>query len=188
MIGILFLFVIGLWIVISITLGIKIPLWLGLKRDRQVLMLAPVFALLVFVAPVADEIIAYPQMMALCSNLPPLGLAEGMDEKKAYGRAVYYQDISTPIQVFPSSVHIDRHDAVYFDAKSHEKILSYHGYTPKKAFLAVSNGSSGGTMTLILQSCSGMKADANGYALEKYDANGLPVRFSHLKLTKFSPP
>lgn len=181
--GLLFLIVIGLWLVIAITLGIKIPKWLGMKRDGHALAVAPVVAVLIFVAPVADEIIAWPQIRALCGDLSPLGYASGMDERKAYGRTIYYRDIYTPISVFPSSVHVDRHDGIYFDARSNEPILAYHGYTPRKAFLSVPNGSGGGAMTLILRGCSGMKSGADGYVLEKYDSNGVPARFSHLKLT-----
>ena len=180
MIGLMFLFVFALWALIALALGRKIPRWLGITRHRTALGF--VFALLVFVTPVADEIIAWPQMRALCRNLPPLGLASGMTDQKANGRTVYYQDINTPISIFPSSVHVVRHDGIYFDATSHEPILSYHGYTPRTAFLSVPNGSSGGTMTLILRGCSGMKSDANGYVIEKYDSTGLPVRFGHLNL------
>lgn len=180
MIGLLFIGAIAIWAVVALALGSKIPLWLGLKQHRVALGFA--FALLLFVAPVADEIIAWPQMQLLCSNLQPLSLAEGMDEKRAYGRTVYYRDSYEPVQIFPRSVRLERHEGAYFDTNTHEKILSYHGYTPRHGFLSIPNGSSGGTMTAILKGCSGMKADSTGYSIEKYGADGFPIRFAKLNL------
>lgn len=181
MIGILFFGAIAVWGLIALALGIKLPKWLRIQRYRP--LWAAVFVMLVFFAPVADEIIAYPQLKVLCSNLPPLDFAQGMNEQKAYGRTVYYRDMYTSISVFPSSVRVDRHDGVYFDATTNEPVLAYHGYTPRKALLSVPNGSSGGTMTLILYGCSGMKSGPDGYVIEKFDSTGLPVRFGNLKLT-----
>ncbi|WP_460488827.1 hypothetical protein [Curvibacter fontanus] len=181
MIGILFFGAIAIWAWVALALGSKLPRWLGITRYRTAFGF--VFALLVFVTPVADEIIAYPQLKALCSDLPSLDFAEGMNEQKAFGRTVYYRDMYTSISVFPSSVRVDRHDGIYFDARTNEPVLAYHGYTPRKAFLSVPNGSSGGFMTLILRGCSGMKSGADGYVIEKFDSTRLPVRFSNLKLT-----
>ena len=48
--------------VIAIFLGIKLPSWMGLQRYR--LLSTAVLVPLMFVAPVADEIIAWPQMQA----------------------------------------------------------------------------------------------------------------------------
>jgi hypothetical protein len=181
MMGILFFGVIAVWALIALVLGCNLPQRLRIQRYRPAW--AVVFVVLVFFAPVADEIIAYPQMQALCRDLQPLSLASGMSEEKAYGRTVSYRDITTPVSIFPSSVKVDRHDGIYFDLKTNEPILAYHGYTPRSAFLAIPNGSSGGAMTLLLQGCSGMKVGADGYTTEKYDSNGLPIRFSHLKLS-----
>jgi exosortase/archaeosortase len=181
MIGLLFFGAIALWALIALVLGVKLPEWLRIQRYRLACTL--VFVVLVFFAPVADEVIAWPQMQVMCRDLQPLSLASGMSEEQAYGRTVSYRDITTPVSIFPSSVNVDRHDGIYFDTKTNEPILAYHGYTPRSAFLAIPNGSSGGSMTLLLQGCSGMKVGADGYTTEKYDSNGLPIRFSHLKLS-----
>jgi hypothetical protein len=181
MIGLMFLGALIAWGLFAFWLGKNIPVWFKFKYPNIVtVVLVPV----IFLLPVADEVIAYPQMQALCSNLQPLDYAAGMNAEKAFGRTVYYRDIKTPILLSPSTVKAYRHDGVYFDAKTEEQILSYHGYTPTSSWLAVPNGSSGGEMTLILRNCSGMKTDSKGYAIEKYGADGLPIRFAHLNLTK----
>jgi hypothetical protein len=182
MIGLLFLFVIGLWIVISITLGIKIPKWLGMKRDVQVLTLAPVFVLLIFVAPVADEIIAYPQMKALCKQVTYFELAPGMDEKSAFGRTVYYTQKTKKDSLWPPSVEILLWEMAYIDAVTKEPVLHSSAIEPLRGMLGVPNGSSGGQMTVILGN------SICGSRVEAYDTKGVPTRFSHLKLTKVSNP
>lgn len=180
MIGFLFLIVIGLWLVIAITLGIKIPKWLGMKRDGHVLAIAPVVAVLIFVAPVADEIIAYPQMMALCKQVTFLELAPGMDEKSAYGRTVYYIERNNRETLWPPSVELLRWDIAYLDVVTNEPILRATRFEPLRGLLGVPGGSGGGKMTVFLD-----KRDC-GLRIEDYDSEGLPSRFSHLKLTKRS--
>lgn len=180
MIGILFLFVTGLWIVISIALGIKIPKWLGMKRDGQVLALAPVFTLLVFVAPVADEIIAYPQMRALCKQDRFFDLAPGMDEKKAHGRTVYSEERKTFSKLWPSSIEVLQWRTAYVDVTTKEVIFQRSGAHPLRGMLGVPDGSSGGKMTVLLSACS-----PTG---ESFDSKGIPSRFSQLNLTKIPKP
>lgn len=180
MIGIFFLIVFGLWIVISITLGIKIPKWLGMKRDGQVLALATGVALLVFVAPVADEIIAYPQMRALCKQDRFFELVPGMDEKNSYGRTVYSEERHANESIFPQTVEVTRWQTAYVDVSTKEDVLINRRFLPIRGMLGVSNGSSGGKMTVLLSGC-----DPTG---ESFDSKGVPSRFSHLHLTKIPKP
>ena len=55
MIGLLFLLALGLWIAIAWYLGNTMPKLFGINRYQK--SLGVTFALLVFMAPVADEII-----------------------------------------------------------------------------------------------------------------------------------
>ncbi len=55
------------WGVIATFLGIKLPMWMGIQRYR--LLWTVVLVPLVFAAPVVDEVIAYPQMKALCKTV-----------------------------------------------------------------------------------------------------------------------
>lgn len=178
MIGILFIFVIGLWLVIALALGRKIPKWLGITRHQKALGL--VFALLVFVAPVADEVIAYPQMRGLCASLKPYEFAPGMDEKKAYGRTVEQALEINEESLWPSSVKVTRWDLRYIDTATKEPVLVYTRFQPKSGMLGVPNGSSGGAMTVLLKECT----DVN----DPYDSRGLPTRFSSLNLQTKSNP
>ena len=178
MIGLLFFGAIAVWGVIAIALGSKLPEWLGIKRHRTALGF--VFALLVFVAPVADEIIAYPQMQMLCQQVNGLELARGMDEEKAHGKSFYYAEDNHNVTLWPSSVKLLRRDYAYINAMTKEAILQGVWFEPLRGMLGVPNGSSGGQMTLILGKCDSKT--------EAYDNQGVPVRFGYLKLTKVPTP
>jgi hypothetical protein len=180
MIGLLFLFVIGLWVWIAVKLGTKIPQWLGATRYRTAI--GVVLVPLIFVAPVADEIIAYPQMRALCKQVTFFELAPGMDEKKAYGRTVYHKQSGTREMLWPPSVEILRWDIAYVDAATKEPILRVTRFEPLRGMLGVPNGSSGGQMTVVLGK------GACGSRIEDYDSKGIPTRFSYLNLTNIPTP
>jgi hypothetical protein len=176
MIGILFFGTIAIWAFVALTLGIKLPKWLRIQRYRA--LCASVFVVLIFFAPVADEIIAYPQMQELCQSMKPYQLATGMDEKAAYGRTVDQAGEDVLFSLWPHTIHVRKVNVVYVDATTREPILSRSWFEPMRGMLGVPNGSSGGTMTLLLNKC--------GPLTETYDPNGFPSRFSHLKLTKIS--
>jgi hypothetical protein len=139
-----------------------------------------VIALLVFVAPVADEIIAYPQMKALCKQVNGLTLSPEVDEKKIYGKSFYYTEANNRVSLWPKSVEILRRDYAYVDAMTKEPILQGVWFEPLRGMLGVPNGSSGGQMTVLLDKCESK--------IEVYDSQGVPSRFSHLKLTKVPTP
>lgn len=63
MIGLIFFGAIGLWILVAIYLGRKLPTWLKVNPKWSWL-----FVPLVFFAPVMDEVIAIPQAYALCKQ------------------------------------------------------------------------------------------------------------------------
>lgn len=178
MIGLMFLGVFIAWIAIALTLGIKLPKWMGVKRFAP--LVSVVLVPLIFFAPVADEIIAYPQMQALCKQVSGLVLAPGMDEQKANGRTVYSMGLSTTTALWPSSVKILRRDYAYVDATTKESILQGVWFEPLRGMLGVPNGSGGGQMTLLLGKCVSKP--------EVYDNQGVPSRYGHLKLTKVPTP
>ena len=63
MIGLMFVGAIGLWTLIALFLGIKLPQWLKLNWAWSFL-----FVPLAFFTPVIDEVIAIPQAYALCKQ------------------------------------------------------------------------------------------------------------------------
>lgn len=111
MIGIVFFGAIGLWMVVAIVLGLQLPIWLKLKPLWSFL-----FVPLVLFAPVLDEVIAWPQMKMLCSNVGGYKFASGMDEKSAADRTVKFEIDTVPFSIFPSSFNVDRQKYIYIDS------------------------------------------------------------------------
>ena len=180
MIGLLFFVVITIWAAVAFALGSKIPLWLGLKQYR--VALGSAFALLLFVAPVADEIIAWPQMQALCKKVRLYELAPGMDEKKAFGRTVHYAERTEKFNLWPPTVELLRWDIAFVDAVTKEPVLVATRFEPLRGMLGIPNGSSGGQMTVVLG-----KRDC-GSTVEAYDSKGIPSRFGYLNLASVATP
>lgn len=174
MIGLFFLFVLGLWFLIAVLLGTKIPKWFGATRYRTAasVVLVP----LIFIAPVADEIIAYPQLQAMCEAT---GYELAMAEKEAYGRTIYYTSRRTPDTLWPNTVVVARHEVNYIDATTKQPVVVGRGVSPVHGFLGVPAGSSGDKMPLILGNCK---------AKEVLDKHGIPTRFSHLKFSVIPTP
>lgn len=178
MIGLFFFFAIGLWVWIAVKLGTKIPQWLGVTRYRKVLSVLLIS--LIFVAPVADEIIAYPQMMALCAARENTHLV--VDEKAAYGRTVYYTQSSAAQTLWPPSVVILRHQSSYVDAVTKQPILVSSWVTPVHGFLDLPAGSSGDKMTLLLRACKTQENDIARHA------GGVLQALRHLNWTVVPTP
>ena len=178
MIGILFFGAIAVWALIALVLGVKLPEWLHIQRYRPAW--AVVFVVLVFFAPVADEIIAYPQMQVLCASLSSTELANGMNEKSAYGRTIYYTQRRTTEKLFPRTIEITRSVGAYVDAFTKEPVLVQTWFEPRRGMLGIPNGSSGGEMTILLKACA--------LPFEPLDSQNLPLRFQHLNLTVVPTP
>jgi hypothetical protein len=177
MIGLLFLFVIGLWVWIAVKLGTKIPQWLGATRYRTAfgVVLVP----LIFMAPVADEIIAYPQMRALCAAG---GYQLAMTEKEAQGRTIYSASYETSERLWPPTVEVARMKINYVDAATNQSVIAGYGYVrPLRGFLGVPAGGSGDKMPVILSKCGLTN-------IEPRDQHGIPLRFDHLKLNLIPTP
>lgn len=174
MIGIFFLVAIGLWAWIAWKLGTKIPQWFGATRFRTVasVVLVP----LIFVAPVVDEVIAYPQLQEMCHRG---GYELAMNEKDAYGRKIYYTLRKIPHTLWPSTVVVEKIEIVYVDSTTKEPVLVGRGVRPVHGFLALPAGSSGDKMTVLLSNCK---------TKEALDVHGIPTRFSHLKFNVVPTP
>ncbi len=178
MIGLLFFGAIALWALIALVIGVKLPEWLRIQRYR--LPWTVVCVVLVFFAPVADEVIAWPQMQVMCKKVQGLTLASGIDVQKATGRTVYSSGRTTITTLWPSSVKVLRRDYSYVDSTTKEAILEGVWFEPMRGMLGIPNGSSGGQMTVLLDKCESK--------IEVYDPQGVPTRFSYLKLTKVPTP
>lgn len=178
MIGLMFMGILSAWFAISIALGVKIPKWMGVRRFGWVfsLLLTP----LIFLTPVADEVIAYPQMVNLCASLKPYDFTFGVDEKSAYGRTVYHKQSNTRELIWPPTVEVKKWTSAYVDSKTGEPILVQNWFEPQRGMLGVPNGSSGGRMTILLKSCSPKNT--------QYDSRGRPNQFESLNLKEIQTP
>ena len=178
MIGLIFYGAIALWIFIALYLGRKIPKWFKLKPAWSWL-----FVPLVFFMPVMDEVIAWPHMQMLCRNFEGHKFAgykfvEGMNEKSAAGRKVYYTEIITPFEIFPPTVKVNKWVIRYVDAVTQETVFSHTNYQPIHGFLHIPAGSSGGAMTAFLKGCT---FDQSAYERFK-------EQFNQLGLTQVTTP
>ena len=87
MIGLLFLGCLIAWIAIALTLGIKLPKWLGIQRFKP--WVSVLLVLFIFFMPVADEIIAWPQMQALCESVKTYRYDKAMATEKTVSKFAY---------------------------------------------------------------------------------------------------
>jgi hypothetical protein len=175
MIGLLFFGVIGLWIAFAIWLGLKLPQWFKWKWSAFAsALLIP----LILFAPVIDEVIAYPQMQALCAKG---GYELAMDEKSAQGRTIYNYSNLEPVQFWPS-VEAQRLHVSYADATTHEPVIEGYGFIrASNGFLGIPAGSSGNKMTLLLGTCASKRVESIG-------PNQIPSQFKSLNLIIIDKP
>lgn len=177
MIGLLFFGVLILWAIIAITLGLKLPKWLRIQRFTMLWII--VISVLIFFAPVADEIIAWSQMNKLCKSVTGFQFAAGVDEKVAYGRTVYYEQSTQRFVIFPSSVSVIQAEYRYVDATTKQVIFFEYDYEAKYAWLGIPAGSSGNKMTALLKGC---RTDLKTH-LEK-----IKTQFDQLHITQIPTP
>ncbi len=180
MIGLLFFGAIALWALVAFYLGRKLPVWFKLKPAWALL-----FMPLVFFAPVMDEVIAWPQMQVLCHAYYKQSdydykFAEGVDEKSAAGKTVYYVEKRTNLDIFPPTIVGTRGEYMYVDAATGKPIFLSHGFGVQRGWLGIPAGSSGTAMTAFLKGCS----DYDGIAVEKK----VRARFEQLDITLIPTP
>lgn len=118
MIGILFLFVIALWVALCVYLARKIPKWLGLARNTR--SASVIIFLLLLVAPVVQDIVGMWQFDRLCKERVTLYVSQGAEQVKRATRAkTQYVDI-------PGYwIKITAQKIAYIDASTGLPFLSY---------------------------------------------------------------
>jgi hypothetical protein len=149
MIGLMIFGAIGLWLVIAITLGVVLPKWFGLKsyfRWIASVILIPLFAL----APVYDEVLAYPKMRQLCKQAEE----DIWYDKTAAGKEIKrYADIIKRENIEIGN-NIIAHRETYVSGMTEEgtPVIRYSIISTSGGFLKFPAGSSGNQMPLILPS------------------------------------
>ncbi|MDT8992663.1 hypothetical protein RQP54_17460 [Curvibacter sp. APW13] len=149
MIGLFFFGSIALWGVIAIALGLKLPKWLGVQRHRT--LWGGVFTVLVFFAPVTDEIIAYPQLKAMCRGVGDFEF----DQQTATGRAVskYPTIISRDTKSLFPNIQIRVQHGALVTPVTEIPVVKWVWIEPRAGFLNFPAGSSGDSMPLLLSDC-----------------------------------
>lgn len=92
---------------------------------------------LLFVAPLGDELLAWPQLRRLCTGEGRFEYGPGMDEQAAFGRTVYYRPSAAEETqtVFPGiPVRLSFHD--YVDAHSGDVVLRFRSVLPLGSMFA----------------------------------------------------
>ena len=140
MIGLLFLFGIGLWLTVAILLSRSIPRWLGVTKYGAALsvLLFPVL----LVAPVADEIIGRWQFKRLCEREAVVTLSPDWEKvKRARERDIPSVTLSGYL------IRIQSQRMEYFDVDTGKNFFTNQSFHAYGGFLAYRMGLGLGTST-----------------------------------------
>ncbi|NOS97616.1 MAG: hypothetical protein HOP25_04010 [Methylotenera sp.] len=80
----------------------------GRTTSKGVLIIL-VLSILVFFAPIADEIISYPAYSKMCQDAGKYEFAPNMDEKKVFGREYHIDLEEKRVQIFPTYKELELH-------------------------------------------------------------------------------
>ncbi len=149
MIGIFFFGAIALWALIALVLGVKLPEWLRIQRYR--LPWTVVCVVLVFFAPVADEIIAWPQLQVMCKSVDTVEF----DPQTAVGQTVskYPPIVSKETKTLFPSIQVLVQKSAYVAPITEIPVVKWAWIEPRAGFLNFPAGSSGNSMPLLLTDC-----------------------------------
>lgn len=80
MIGLLFFFIAGIWVLVAIAISARLPRWLGVTRRTKTasLLLFP----MVLVVPITDDLIGRWQFHRLCEREAVVALSPGWEKVK----------------------------------------------------------------------------------------------------------
>jgi hypothetical protein len=150
MIGLMFFGAIGLWGVIAIALSLWASKIAGAKwRWLAALVLMP----LVFFAPVADEIVAYPEVQVLCETAKDYIYDEQFARGKTIDSFSYILSKETK-NIFPN-IKIVLEESAVIEYTTKIPVIRSFEMTSSGGFLKFPAGSSGGRISLLLpERCS----------------------------------
>lgn len=106
-------------------------------------------SVLVFFAPIADEIISYPHYYQICQSAKEYKFAKGMNEKNVFGRKYKILSSTKRIQIFPfyrdlssheraeSGVVVDVSRGVFVDARTNEVLFYDYFIQPIRSAFAM---------------------------------------------------
>lgn len=124
------------WSALALAVALGSARRVGSRLRRTVLRFG--IFLLVFAAPLTDELIAWPQFTSLCRGAGRFEYGPGQDAATAFGRTVHYRPRAQETQstLFPGvPVRLTFHD--YVDAASGELVLRFRSVRPLGSLAAV---------------------------------------------------
>ena len=133
MIGIILLFLVAVWGVISILISVGIAKLL-LKKKKQAILVVPL-AIILFILPLIDEILGSFQFANLCKELPTVEF----NEKNNVSGVVYVEDTVTEVK--SSFVPIVKESFVFKDVNTKKRIVSSLSYSAKAGWFVKKLGS-----------------------------------------------
>lgn len=148
MIGVSFLLVIVLWTMTAYYLGTRLPRWAKFKhRVLWTWVLVPVL----FFLPVADEIIAWPQLKMLCKSVESVEY----DPQTATGKTVSKNPpiIDKETKTLFPGIQVLVQQGAYVAPTTEIPVVKWKWIEPQAGFLKFPAGSSGGSMPLLLADC-----------------------------------
>lgn len=145
MIGLMFYGAIGLWVLMAFYLGRKLPKWFNLKPAWAFL-----FVPLVFIAPVIDEVIAIPQAYALCKKAEDAFWYDPAAKGKVRMKEGEYLRRENLTVGFNIVARVEEYGIRLADTDAVIAKWTEVRFSP--GFLSFPNGSSGGSMPLLLPS------------------------------------
>lgn len=128
MIGLLFLAGIGLWLAVAVMLSKKIPIWMGVTKHKKAItvLLFPVL----FVLPMADEIVGRWQFSRLCEREAVVTLSPDWEKVK---RAQDNDDPIIDIGGYIIPIQVQRVE--FLDLDTAKSFLTYKGFHTKGGIL-----------------------------------------------------
>lgn len=182
MIGLGILFFLAIWAVLSLLIARLLSKSL-LRRfitdattgniSSKGVFVTLLLGVLVFFAPIADEIISYPSYYKMCEDGGKYKFASGMDEKKVFGREFYatskyeltglFPSFNTlsPIDDKGSGVIIQVDKTSIIDTNTGEILLKSVGFKPIHSFFAIPWD--GQRIPWLLQECGKHVGKNGGY-------------------------
>lgn len=124
MIGILFLFAIGLWIALCVYLARKIPKWLGIERYTR--SASVISFLLVLIIPFVDEIVGMRQFEKLCEEQTAITVSPIAASVKRAKR-IYSPEVNVPGYL----IDIVLSTATYVDLDTNQVFLTYKHFSTR---------------------------------------------------------
>lgn len=171
MIGIGILFFLAIWVGLSLLIALFVGKRLlrrfttdieTARTTNKGVFFILVLSVLVFFAPILDQLIAYPKWQQLCKTTGDFEWGSGMDEQKVFGREYFSENKTTMFTIFPN-IKVEVMSSKLIDASSGELLfIQPHYHFSATAMLKVPDAS-GGNPAIFLPTCATYGLNGENY-------------------------